>query len=364
MDRSYILEDRNNELCGLRPFNIYRESAQKNYKTRNVAKLEEDIGYTFMDRQIVITALTHPSYVNMKKRDKLASYERLEFLGDSVLGLIVTADLYLRFPNISATQLIGISSEATCNNLLCELSKELKLGDYLIEFHNRLPQIVGNKILADLYESMVGAVFLDGGYDSCQAYVLKTINRKVKSLIKKYDRKKVLRLNQNLGGTHTLKEASIIRIQDIRFGNLRTNIDQIENHIQYKFRNIEFLSVFFLKLSKKENMSSLNSNTLRKMTFVGAQLIKMVLSKYCFMRYPKLLQDGLTNKVVKLIQNKSIASKIKKLGLDECFYTYDLKDNDGLFTEIFKSLAALIYIDGGFDEAEKFILQNIVYTKN
>lgn len=130
---------------------------------------QEAIGYRFGKPELLRAALTHTSGANTR----LASNERMEFLGDSVLGLITCEQLYLRFPEYQEGELTKIKSVVVSRKTCAVFSQELGLGDFLFlgKGMNGYAEMPSN-ILADVYESLVAAIFLDGGWDAAKEFVL------------------------------------------------------------------------------------------------------------------------------------------------------------------------------------------------
>jgi ribonuclease-3 len=134
------------------------------------------IGYRFAKPDLLRAALTHTSGANTRA----GSNERLEFLGDSVLGLVTCEQLYHRFPDYQEGDLTKVKSVVVSRKTCAAFSQELGLGDFLF-----LGKGVGNygelpaNILADVFESLVAAVFLDGGWDAARAFVLRFIEPEV-----------------------------------------------------------------------------------------------------------------------------------------------------------------------------------------
>ena len=127
--------------------------------------LEAKLGYSFQNRQLLEHALTHSSYANEHKGEGLTSNERLEFLGDSVLGMVVADHLYRTHPNMPEGELTRTRAALVCEGSLHEVARGLGLGTYL-----RLGKgedAGGGRtrpsILADAVESVLAAVYLDGG---------------------------------------------------------------------------------------------------------------------------------------------------------------------------------------------------------
>ncbi|MBQ3379238.1 MAG: ribonuclease III [Clostridia bacterium] len=128
-------------------------------------KLCEKIGYGFKDISILENALTHSSYANENHAKHGHSNERLEFLGDSVLSIMVSEYLYKHYYNMPEGELTKIRSNVVCERSLYERAKELDLGAFL--YLGRGEEATNGRsrtsILADAYEALMGAVYLDGG---------------------------------------------------------------------------------------------------------------------------------------------------------------------------------------------------------
>ena len=139
--------------------------------------LEEKLGYTFQDPSLLVHALTHSSYANEHKNEGLTSNERLEFLGDSVLGMVVADHLYRTHPDMPEGELTRTRAALVCEESLHDVAKSLNLGEYL-----RLGKgedAGGGRsrpsILADATESLLAAVYLDGGIAQARRLIRKLI---------------------------------------------------------------------------------------------------------------------------------------------------------------------------------------------
>ncbi|MBI3793479.1 MAG: ribonuclease III [Nitrospinae bacterium] len=140
-----------------------------------LGEFEKIIGYKFKNLNILNAALTHPSYLHENQITDEYHYERMEFLGDSVLGLIVCKHLYCQFPEYAEGELSDIKSHVVSEKHLANISKRMELGKY-IRFGAGEARTGGRKkssILANAFESVLGAIFLDGGYQKADAYLLK-----------------------------------------------------------------------------------------------------------------------------------------------------------------------------------------------
>lgn len=140
-------------------------------------RLEKKLGYTFKNKELLKTALTHSSYANENKRSGLASNERLEFLGDSILGMTVAEYLYRNAPNMPEGQMTRQRAELVCEKRLEGVAGQLELGDFLRL--GRGEEQGGGRtrpsILADAVEAVLAAVYLDGGVEPARAVINKYI---------------------------------------------------------------------------------------------------------------------------------------------------------------------------------------------
>ena len=140
----------------------------------DTSALETALGHAFRDRQLLILALTHPSLAHEAGVGHLQHHnQRLEFLGDAVLQLILTHELYQRFPGHGEGPLTQARAQFVNRSSLAEQGRRLKIGDFLIL--SRGEETTGGRIrsstLADAFEAVLGAVFLDAGYEAARDLV-------------------------------------------------------------------------------------------------------------------------------------------------------------------------------------------------
>ena len=130
-----------------------------------IKDLETAIGYRFRNIQLLHNALTHSSYANERWHNSLLSNERLEFLGDSVLGMLVAEYLYRNFPDRPEGELTRRRADMVCEQTLAAAANKIGIGEHLMLGHGeeRLGGRNRNSILADAMESVIAACFLDGG---------------------------------------------------------------------------------------------------------------------------------------------------------------------------------------------------------
>ena len=142
-----------------------------------IKDLETAIGYRFQNISLLQNALTHSSYANERWHNSLLSNERLEFLGDSVLGMLVAEYLYRSFPNRPEGELTRRRADMVCEKTLAAVARQIGLGDHLLLGHGE-EQGGGrsrDSILADAVESVIAACFLDGGLEAALGFVQKFI---------------------------------------------------------------------------------------------------------------------------------------------------------------------------------------------
>lgn len=136
-------------------------------------ELETVIGYRFKNTELLTEALCHSSYAN-EKRGALRCNERLEFLGDSVLSIVVSNHLF-RNTKLPEGDLTKIRASLVCEKSLFEWAKTIRLGDYLLLGHGE-DQSGGRErpsVLSDAFEAVIAAIFLDGGMEAAEPYILR-----------------------------------------------------------------------------------------------------------------------------------------------------------------------------------------------
>ena len=138
-----------------------------------IKDLEAAIGYHFHNISLLQNALTHSSYANERWHNSLLSNERLEFLGDSILGMLVAEYLFRSFPNRPEGELTRMRADMVCEKTLAAVANSIHLGDHLLLGHGE-EQGGGrsrDSILADAVESVIAACFLDGGIEAAQRFI-------------------------------------------------------------------------------------------------------------------------------------------------------------------------------------------------
>jgi ribonuclease-3 len=140
---------------------------------QNIEKLEKNIDIKFKDKNLLKTAFIHRSYLNEHPEEPLPHNERLEFLGDAVLGMVISEYLYIHFPGHPEGDLTNFRSSLVNARILSQISASLKLGDYL--FLSKGEEATGGRqrqyILANTFEALLGAIFLDLGLEAAKKFI-------------------------------------------------------------------------------------------------------------------------------------------------------------------------------------------------
>ncbi len=143
-----------------------------------LAELESALGYAFQNDALLKRALTHSSfYPSEKGRREPQDNERMEFLGDAVLELCVSEELFMRFPHMQEGQLSKTRASIVCESALCEAAKGVQLGSHLLLGHGE--DLGGGRekpsILSDAFEAVIAAIYLDGGWEPAKAFIHRNV---------------------------------------------------------------------------------------------------------------------------------------------------------------------------------------------
>lgn len=165
----------------------------------NSGKIEQEIGYVFRDKSLLQLAFTHTSYANERKDNKLAQNERLEFLGDAVLEMVISRYIYLHYPHMPEGELSKLRSSVVCEGTLATHARALGFGSFLLL--GKGEEHTGGRdrdsMLADAFEAVIGAIFLDGGVAVAEEYILRLMEPEIKERQKSF---------RSMDGKSTLQE--------------------------------------------------------------------------------------------------------------------------------------------------------------
>ena len=149
-----------------------------------LSELEQKIGYSFRSRALLDRALTHRSFANERVGENCPHNEAMEFLGDSVLGFVVSAWLLERFPELAEGKLSKMKAYLVSESRLVELAEVLDLGNYILL--NRGEEKTGGRqkraLLADAYEALIGVIYVDGGITVAERFLRRELRQKLMSL--------------------------------------------------------------------------------------------------------------------------------------------------------------------------------------
>ncbi len=178
-------------------------------ENRSAEELMKKTGWDFRNKDYLITALTHASLVNERTINKTEDYERQEFLGDAVLELVVSDYLFYTRSELNEGEMTKLRSSLVCEQTLAGCAKELELSEYILlgKGEEKLGSRYHDSIVSDVFEAVIGALYLDGGLEPAKAfierYVLKDYREKAlfvdsKSLLQLYVQKRGKELSYRL----------------------------------------------------------------------------------------------------------------------------------------------------------------------
>lgn len=155
--------------------------------SKDIPTLEKKIGYTFKKKAIIKEAITHKSFAHENPKEATSFNERLEFLGDTVLSLTISEYLFRAYPNLSEAELSRLRAYAVKESTLAEVAEGLNLGRYLLL--GKGEELTGGRkkpsILANTFEALIGAIYIDGGLKKVNDFILKNLRSRVDETIKR-----------------------------------------------------------------------------------------------------------------------------------------------------------------------------------
>lgn len=156
-------------------------------KIMNLNDLEKNIGINFNDKNLLKQAFIHRSFINENFKSGLSHNERLEFLGDAVLELVTTRFLYEKYPNHSEGDLTAYRSALVNAVNLSEVANKLFFNEFIMLSKGEAKDVsrARSSILADAYEALVGAIYLDQGYEKADEFISKTVLTGIGEIIRK-----------------------------------------------------------------------------------------------------------------------------------------------------------------------------------
>ncbi len=152
---------------------------------KDFSQLEKKLGINFKNKDLLIQAFVHRSYLNENPEFRLEHNERLEFLGDAVLELVVTEELYEKYPDKSEGELTNWRAALVNAKMLTKVAEEIGLNDFLLLSRGETKELGKARqfILANTFEAFIGAIYLDLGYDACDEFIRKYLIVKLPDII-------------------------------------------------------------------------------------------------------------------------------------------------------------------------------------
>ena len=154
---------------------------------KDFSPLEKKLGLKFKNKDLLVQAFCHRSYLNEKPDFYLTNNERLEFLGDAVLELVVTEDIYQNYPEKPEGELTNWRAALVNSKFLGKLARDLDFNDFLLLSKGEAKELGKARlyILANTFEALIGAVYLDRGYKACQEFIKKHLIPKLPDILQK-----------------------------------------------------------------------------------------------------------------------------------------------------------------------------------
>lgn len=159
-------------------YNSDIKNIKKKRGNMNLEKLENEIKYTFKNKELLKKALTHTSYANEKR---IESNEKLEFLGDSILEFISSKYLYSNYPSLKEGEMTKVRATVVCEKSLYKIAKKHNFSEFL--YLGKSEQLTGGKdrpaILADSVEAIIAAMYLDGGLKEVEKFIINNLKEEI-----------------------------------------------------------------------------------------------------------------------------------------------------------------------------------------
>ena len=141
---------------------------------KKLGEFESSINYTFKNKRNGILALTHSSYSNENKHENVPSNERVEFLGDAILNLVISEKIYKDYPQLNEGEMTKVRATIVCESSLMKCSNNIGVGDFLLL--GKGEELTGGRtrtsILSDAFEAIIGSIYIDGGMESGRKFTL------------------------------------------------------------------------------------------------------------------------------------------------------------------------------------------------
>ena len=159
-----------------------------------IKKIEEEIAYVFSDKSLPLRALTHSSYANERKINVTECNERLEFLGDAVLELVSSTLIYKKYPDMPEGRMSRLRAALVCESALSDCASGIGLKDLILlgKGERATGGAMKPSVISDAFEALIGAIYLDGGYEAAASFVERFVLDDTDSFVNENDPKSAL----------------------------------------------------------------------------------------------------------------------------------------------------------------------------
>lgn len=155
------------------------------YSAERINELEKVIGYTYKDKKNLMLAMTHSSFANENRDVVLESNERLEFLGDAVLNIVISERIYKSCSDLAEGEMTKARANIVCESTLVICSNNIDIGKYLLL--GKGEELTGGRtrvsILSDAFEAVIGSIYIDGGFKEAKSFILRNMNKIIEDSI-------------------------------------------------------------------------------------------------------------------------------------------------------------------------------------
>ena len=167
---------------------IFKQGISKRLAEVNYNQLQQNIGYQFHSLHLLRQSLIHRSFANESGDPNIEDNEKFEFLGDSVIGFVISDLLYHSFPNFREGDMSRVKSHVVSESFLARLARDIDLGEFMLLGKGEASSggHRKNSLLSDCYEALVAAVYLDGGIEPAREFLIRSFKERIETLV--YDR--------------------------------------------------------------------------------------------------------------------------------------------------------------------------------
>eukprot|EP01119_Soliformovum_irregulare_P018149 TRINITY_DN5503_c0_g1_i1.p1 TRINITY_DN5503_c0_g1~~TRINITY_DN5503_c0_g1_i1.p1 ORF type:complete len:714 (+),score=174.81 TRINITY_DN5503_c0_g1_i1:166-2307(+) len=299
----------------------------------------------FADARLLKQAFTHPSYSN-EHEGSLTHYQRLEFIGDSILDFMITAKLYFIFPHVDEGRLSFLKTSLVNNEFLTSLGRSLGISEGIIYSENQHFQ--SEKVIADVFEALIGVLYLCGDLDLVEEmFTLALFSGSADNLLRDYWR-------------------SDSEIQYLTESDpILSLYAQVEEKIGIVFHNRNLLVQAFTHPSTWGKDQKIFGHY-QRMELLGDSVLEFLVSVWLFEKYPTASEGQMSMCRAHIVSNQNLHRIIEGLDLlkylrhHSSFLTFDGPRLMKVAADLFESLLGAIYLDQGLDACSRFVQECVI----